>query len=175
MDGKLEAIRITREQCIPFLGICLGMQMAVVEFARNVLGLVDAHSSEMKEYTAHPVISLMAEQKTISHKGGTMRLGSYPCKLVAGSKAAEVYGHSFIEERHRHRFEFNNEYKSSFEEAGMKCTGINPENGLVEMVEIPEHPFFIATQFHPEYKSTAENPHPLFMALVKAAMEYSQG
>ena len=175
MDGKLEAIRITREQRIPFLGICLGMQMAVVEFARNVLGLTDAHSSEMKEYTAHPVISLMAEQKTISHKGGTMRLGSYPCKLVAGSKAAEVYGHSFIEERHRHRFEFNNEYKSSFEEAGMKCTGINPENGLVEMVEIPEHPFFIATQFHPEYKSTAENPHPLFMALVKAAMEYSQG
>lgn len=174
MDGKLEAIRMAREQGIPFLGICLGMQMAVVEFARNVLGLADAHSAEMKEYTPHPVISLMAEQKTISNKGGTMRLGSYPCRLISGSKAAEIYGVEFIEERHRHRFEFNNDYKSSFENAGMKCTGINPENGLVEIVEITSHPFFIASQFHPEYKSTAEKPHPLFMSLVKAAAEHSR-
>jgi CTP synthase len=174
MDGKLEAIRMAREQGIPFLGICLGMQMAVVEFARNVLGLADAHSAEMKEYTSHPVISLMAEQKTISNKGGTMRLGSYPCRLISGSKAAEIYGVDFIEERHRHRFEFNNDYRSSFENAGMKCTGINPENGLVEIVEITSHPFFIASQFHPEYKSTAEKPHPLFMSLVKAAAEHSR-
>jgi len=148
------------------------MQMAVVEFARNVLGMADAHSAEMKEYTAHPVISLMAEQKTIYNKGGTMRLGSYPCKLVEGSKAYEVYGTGLVEERHRHRFEFNNDYKAQFENAGMKCTGINPENGLVEIVEVPTHPFFMASQFHPEYKSTAENPHPLFMALVQAAVNY---
>jgi CTP synthase len=173
MDGKLEAIRYARESKIPFFGICLGMQMAVVEFARNVLGFADAHSTEMKEYTTHPVISLMAEQKTIMHKGGTMRLGSYPCRLLAGSKASEAYGGvERIEERHRHRFEFNNEYKAQFEAAGMKCTGINPDSGLVEIIELPGHPYFLAAQFHPEYKSTVMNPHPLFVSFVKAVKEY---
>ena len=173
MDGKLEAIRYARESKIPFFGICLGMQMAVVEFARNVLGFADAHSTEMKEYTTHPVISLMAEQKTIMHKGGTMRLGSYPCRLLAGSKASEAYGGvERIEERHRHRFEFNNEYKTQFEAAGMKCTGINPDSGLVEIIELPDHPYFLAAQFHPEYKSTVMNPHPLFVSFVKAVKEY---
>ena len=175
MDGKLEAIRYARESKIPFFGICLGMQMAVVEFARNVLGFADAHSTEMKEYTTHPVISLMAEQKTIMHKGGTMRLGSYPCKLEQGSKAAKAYGNAErIEERHRHRFEFNNEYKAQFEQAGMKCTGINPDSGLVEIIELPEHPYFVAAQFHPEYKSTVMNPHPLFVAFVQAAKVYHE-
>jgi CTP synthase len=173
MDGKLEAIRYARESKIPFFGICLGMQMAVVEFARNVLGFADAHSTEMKEYSTHPVISLMAEQKTVMHKGGTMRLGSYPCRLLAGSKASEAYGGAErIEERHRHRFEFNNEYKTQFEAAGMKCTGINPDSGLVEIIELPDHPYFLAAQFHPEYKSTVMNPHPLFVSFVKAAKEY---
>jgi CTP synthase len=175
MDGKLEAIRYARESKIPFFGICLGMQMAVVEFARNVLGFADAHSTEMKEYTTHPVISLMAEQKTVMHKGGTMRLGSYPCKLQAGSKAALAYGNiERIEERHRHRFEFNNDFKAQFEEAGMKCTGINPDSGLVEIIELPEHPYFVAAQFHPEYKSTVMNPHPLFVAFVQAAKTYHE-
>ena len=173
MDGKLEAIRYARESKIPFFGICLGMQMAVVEFARNVLGFADAHSTEMKEYTTHPVISLMAEQKTVMHKGGTMRLGSYPCKLLAGSKASEAYGGvERIEERHRHRFEFNNEYKQQFENAGMQCTGINPDSGLVEIIELTNHPYFLAAQFHPEYKSTVMNPHPLFVSFVKAVKEY---
>jgi CTP synthase len=175
MDGKLEAIRYARESNIPFFGICLGMQMAVVEFARNVLGFADAHSTEMKEYTTHPVISLMAEQKTIMHKGGTMRLGSYPCKLTPGSKAAQAYGNvERIEERHRHRFEFNNEYKAQFEAAGMSCTGINPDSGLAEIVEIASHPYFVAAQFHPEYKSTVMNPHPLFVAFVQAATVYHE-
>ena len=175
MDGKLEAIRYARESKIPFFGICLGMQMAVVEFARNVLGFADAHSTEMKEYTTHPVISLMAEQKTIMHKGGTMRLGSYPCKLTQGSKAAMAYGNADrIEERHRHRFEFNNEYKVQFEAAGMKCTGINPDSGLVEIVELPDHPYFLAAQFHPEYKSTVMNPHPLFVSFIQAAKVYHE-
>jgi CTP synthase len=175
MDGKLEAIRYARESKIPFFGICLGMQMAVVEFARNVLGFADAHSTEMKEYTTHPVISLMAEQKTIMHKGGTMRLGSYPCKLTPGSKAAQAYGNiERVEERHRHRFEFNNEYKSQFEAAGMRCTGINPDSGLAEIVEIDEHPYFVAAQFHPEYKSTVMNPHPLFVAFVQATKVYHE-
>jgi CTP synthase len=175
MDGKLEAIRYARESKIPFFGICLGMQMAVVEFARNVLGFADAHSTEMKEYTTHPVISLMAEQKTVMHKGGTMRLGTYPCKLEPNSKAAVAYGNvERIEERHRHRFEFNNEYKSQFESAGMRCTGINPDSGLVEIIEIPDHPYFLAAQFHPEYKSTVMNPHPLFVSFVKAAKAYHE-
>jgi CTP synthase len=173
MDGKLEAIRYARESKIPFFGICLGMQMAVVEFARNVLGFVDAHSTEMKEYTQHPVISLMAEQKTVMNKGGTMRLGSYPCRLMKGSKAAEAYGNvEMIEERHRHRFEFNNDYKAQFEKAGMNCTGINPDSGLAEIVELPAHPYFVGAQFHPEYKSTVMNPHPLFVSFVKAAKKY---
>jgi CTP synthase len=175
MDGKLEAIRYARESKIPFFGICLGMQMAVVEFARNVLGFADAHSTEMKEYTAHPVISLMAEQKTIMHKGGTMRLGSYPCKLTPGSKAAIAYGNvERIEERHRHRFEFNSDYKAQFEAAGMSCTGINPDSGLVEIIELSDHPYFLAAQFHPEYKSTVMNPHPLFVSFVQASKVYHE-
>ena len=173
MDGKLEAIRFARENNIPFFGICLGMQMATVEFARNVLGYADAHSTEMKEYTAHPVISLMAEQKSVVNKGGTMRLGSYPCRLVKDSKAYKAYGGvDMIEERHRHRFEFNNDYKEQFEKAGFKCTGINPDSGLAEIVELDNHPFFVGAQFHPEYKSTVMNPHPLFVAFVKAAKKF---
>lgn len=170
IDGKIEAIRFARESGIPFFGICLGMQVATIEFARNVLGLSDAHSTEMKEYTAHPVISLMAEQKRIVNKGGTMRLGSYPCRLDRNSKAFRAYGAELIEERHRHRFEFNNDYRERFEQAGFRCTGINPDNGLVEVVELEQHPYFLAVQFHPEYKSTVMSPHPLFVSFVRAAM-----
>jgi CTP synthase len=173
IDGKIEAIRFARENRIPFFGICLGMQCAVIEFARNVLGHADAHSTEMKEYTAHPVISLMAEQKAITHKGGTMRLGAYGCKIEKGTLAYKAYGKELIEERHRHRFEFNNMYKEEFEKAGMKCTGINPASGLAEIVEIPNHPWFLGAQFHPEYKSTVANPHPLFVAFVKAALAFA--
>jgi CTP synthase len=173
IDGKIDAIKFARESGTPFFGICLGMQCAVIEFARNVLGFADAHSTEMKEYTSHPVISLMAEQKAVTHKGGTMRLGAYACKLEKGTKAHKAYSKEIIEERHRHRFEFNNIYKEQFEKAGLKCTGHNPESGLVEIVEIPSHPWFVAGQFHPEYKSTVANPHPLFVAFVKAALENS--
>jgi CTP synthase len=169
IDGKLEAIKFARENHIPFFGICLGMQMATVEFARNVMNLPDAHSTEMREYAQNPVISLMAEQKTVVNKGGTMRLGSYPCRLKKDSLAYAAYQTESIHERHRHRFEFNNEYMAAFEKAGLVCTGINPENHLVEIIEIKDHPFFVASQFHPEYKSTVLNPHPLFVAFVKAA------
>jgi len=174
IDGKIEAIRFAREEGIPFFGICLGMQIATIEFARNVLGLLDAHSTEMKEYTQHPVICLMAEQKRIVNKGGTMRLGSYPCEVKKGSKAHKAYGEELIEERHRHRFEFNNDYRELYEKAGFRCTGINPESGLVEIIELDNHPYFVATQFHPEYKSTVMDPHPLFVSFVKAAWKYSQ-
>lgn len=168
IDGKLDAIKFVRENNIPFFGICLGMQCAVVEFARNILGLKDAHSSEIKEYTPHPVIDLMSEQKSITDMGGTMRLGAYPCDLKEGSKAREIYGVESIEERHRHRYEFNEIYREQFENAGMTATGINPVSGLVEIVEIPEHPYFVASQFHPEYASTVLTPHPLFVAFVDA-------
>jgi CTP synthase len=172
IDGKLDAIRFAREKNIPFFGICLGMQMATVEFARNVMQLPDAHSTEMKEYAQNPVISLMAEQKSVVNKGGTMRLGSYPCKLKKGSKAYDAYRTEMIQERHRHRFEFNNEYMEAFETAGLVCTGINPDNHLVEIIELKNHPYFVASQFHPEYKSTVLNPHPLFVAFVHAAMQH---
>ncbi len=170
IDGKLESIHFARKNDIPFLGICLGMQCAVVEFARNELNLTDAHSSEIKEYTPHPVINLMAEQKSITDMGGTMRLGAYPCDLMEGSKVREIYGTSSIEERHRHRYEFNEEYRAQFEDAGMIATGINPLSELVEIIEIPAHPYFIATQFHPEYASTVLAPHPLFISFVRAAV-----
>ena len=170
IEGKIEAVRFAREQGIPFLGICLGMQCAVIEFARHVLGLQDANSSEM-EQTAHPVIDLMEEQKGITAKGGTMRLGAYPCQLKAGSKVAAAYGAEQIMERHRHRYEFNNDYLADFEAAGMQAVGFNPETNLVEVVEIPSHPWFVGTQYHPEYKSTVERPHPLFVAFVKAAID----
>lgn len=171
IEGKIEAIRIAREQGIPFFGICLGMQMACVEFARNVLKLSDAHSTEMAPETNHPVITMMQDQQEITQMGGTMRLGAYNCSLREGSKIATVYNSHHISERHRHRYEFNNRFKDQYEAAGMIPSGINPETGLVEIVEIAEHPFFIGSQFHPEYKSTVENPHPLFVAFIKAAKE----
>src|SRR5690606_31311608 len=171
IEGKIEAIRIAREQQIPFFGICLGMQMACVEFARNVLGLKDAHSTEMSPDTNNAVIAMMEEQKAITQMGGTMRLGAYACDLKEGSRVAEIYNSHHISERHRHRYEFNNAFLTQFDEGGMIPSGINPETGLVEIVEIEDHPFYIGTQFHPEYKSTVENPHPLFVAFVKAAKE----
>ncbi|MEG1611735.1 MAG: CTP synthase [Alistipes sp.] len=172
IEGKIEAVRYARENGVPFLGICLGMQCAVIEFARNVLGWADANSSEM-ETTNHPVIDLMEEQKGITAKGGTMRLGAYPCALKAGSKVAEAYGTLQISERHRHRYEFNSDYVERFETAGMKAVGTNPDTGLVEVVEVENHPWFVGTQYHPEYKSTVQRPHPLFVAFTKAALTYS--
>ena len=172
IEGKIEAVRYVRENNIPFLGICLGMQMAVIEYARNVLKLADANSTEMDENTPNPVIDLMESQKAITDKGGTMRLGAWDCTLVDGSIAKEVYQSSNIEERHRHRYEFNNIYKQQIEDAGMKATGFNPETGLVEIVEIPSHNWFVGVQYHPEYKSTVANPHPLFVAFVKAALNF---
>jgi CTP synthase len=172
IEGKIVAIRYARENKIPMLGVCLGMQCAVVEFARDVLGYKDAHSVEIMPGTTHPVIDMMEDQKNITKMGGTMRLGAYPCKLKEGSKVREIYGTEMISERHRHRYEFNNKYLPEFEKAGMIATGINPDHNLVEIVEIPSHPFFIGVQFHPEYKSTAMHPHPLFVALVNAAIAY---
>lgn len=170
IEGKIAAIKYAREKNIPFLGICLGMQCAVIEFARNVLGLKDAHSREMNPATSSPVIDLLENQKSISHMGGTMRLGAYACELEEGSKVRDIYKTKLIHERHRHRYEFNSEYKKQFLEAGMHLSGINPEAGLVEIIELPTHPFFIGVQFHPEYKSTVENPHPLFVGFVKASL-----
>ncbi len=171
IEGKLQAIRYVRENNIPFFGICLGMQCAVVEFARNVAGLEGASSTEVNEQTAHPVIALMDDQKDITAKGGTMRLGAYNCKLTPKSLAHKVYKKTTVSERHRHRYEFNNAYKEQLEAAGLKATGVNPDTGLVEIVELEKHPYFIGVQFHPELKSTVENPHPLFVGLVKAAMK----
>ena len=170
IEGKITAIKHIRENNIPFLGICLGMQSAVIEFARNVLGHKDANSVEMNEATSAPVINLMEEQKAVTEKGGTMRLGAYDCLLTEGSNAYNSYENTEISERHRHRFEFNNKYKANFEEAGMISTGINPENNLVEIVEIPSHPWFVGVQFHPEYKSTVANPHPLFCGFIEACI-----
>lgn len=169
LEGKIEAIRYVRENKIPFLGICLGMQCAVVEFARHVLKL-DASSTELNPKTKHPVIDMMEEQKKITTKGGTMRLGSYACKLKKGTKAYAVYGEPVIHERHRHRYEFNNKYLEQMEEAGLKAVGVNPDSGLVEVVELKDHPWFIGVQYHPELKSTVMNPHPLFVKFVEAAL-----
>ncbi len=174
-EGKIAAIKYARENKIPFLGICLGMQCAVVEFARNVLGMKDAHSTEMNPDTLFPVIDMMEEQKLVTNKGGTMRLGEYPCSIHKGSKAYQVYGKSKIHERHRHRYEFNNKYLQQFEEGGMIPSGINPEGNLVEIVELKNHPWFIGVQFHPEYKSTVLTPHPLFVRFVKAAIDRASG
>ena len=171
IEGKILAAEYTRTHDIPTFGICLGMQMMVVEFARNVLQYADANSREMDEKTPHNVIDIMEEQKAITNMGGTMRLGAYECVLQKGSKAFQAYGEEHIQERHRHRYEFNNDYKARYEAAGMKCVGINPESDLVEIVEIPALKWFIGTQFHPEYSSTVLNPHPLFVAFVKAAIE----
>jgi len=172
IEGKIDAIKYVRDQNIPFLGICLGMQMAVIEFARNVLGLADANSTEMVPNTKNPVIDLMESQKSVTNKGGTMRLGAWECKVKADSKASKVYGATTILERHRHRYEFNNDYKKEIEAAGMVATGLNPETGLVEIIEIPNHPWFVGVQYHPEYRSTVANPHPLFVAFVRAALKY---
>lgn len=169
-EGKIIAARYARENNIPFLGICLGMQMAVVEFARNVLGWDKANSSEMDHATPYPVIDIMEDQKNITNKGGTMRLGGYDCQLKPGSKVAEVYGKPMVRERHRHRFEFNSKFLPDFEAAGMIATGTNPDTGLVEIMEIPTHKWYVCCQFHPEYSSTALAPHPLFLAFVKAAI-----
>ena len=171
IEGKIESIRYIRENKIPFFGICLGMQCAVVEFARNVLGIKDAASTEITPKTKNPVIDLMEDQKKVTNMGGTMRLGAYPCKIKKGSTAQHVYGKLNIEERHRHRYEFNNKYLDQFEKAGMLASGINPDTNLVEIVEIKDHPWFVASQYHPELKSTVLNPHPLFVKFVKAALE----
>ncbi|MEA2105497.1 MAG: CTP synthase [Bacteroidota bacterium] len=167
IEGKISAVHYVRTNNIPFLGICLGMQCAVIEFARNVLGYADADSTEMSPTTTHPVIDLMEEQKGITEKGGTMRLGAYPCEINKKSKVYTIYGKENILERHRHRYEFNNNYLEDFEEQGMKAVGHNPDTGLVEIVEIPKHRWFVGVQFHPEYKSTVINPHPLFVDFVK--------
>ena len=172
IEGKIDAVRYARENNLPYLGICLGMQMAVIEFSRNVLGLKNANSTEMNPETSFPVIDLMDAQKNITDKGGTMRLGSWKCNLVKESIAGETYEHITIEERHRHRYEYNNEYRSQLEAAGLKTSGINPDTGLVEIIEIENHPWFVGVQYHPEYKSTVANPHPLFVSFVNAANEH---
>ena len=174
VEGKIEAIRYARENDVPFLGICLGMQMAVVEFARHVLGYDDANSTEFDPQSRHPVIDLMPEQKDVVQLGGTMRLGKYPCKLEEGTRAAELYGEQLIYERHRHRFEVNNEFRGELERAGAKFSGKSPDGHIVEMMELPDHPWFLAAQFHPEFKSRPNRPHPLFWGLVGAAKAYAE-
>ncbi len=174
IEGKITAVQYARENGLPFFGICLGMQMAVIEFARDVLGLKDAHSTEMDAATPDPVIDMMAEQKKIKMMGGTMRLGAYPCDIKEGSLAESIYGTERVSERHRHRYEFNNEYLEDFEANGMIASGINPDTGLVEIMEIPSHPFFIGVQYHPELKSTVESPAPLFVHFVAAAKKHNE-
>ncbi|MCR4842598.1 MAG: CTP synthase [Eubacterium sp.] len=173
IDGKLCAIRYAREHKVPFLGLCLGLQLSIIEFARNVIGYEDANSAELNPDTTHPVIALMPDQYGVEDIGGTLRLGSYPCKLAEGSKAYEVYGTADITERHRHRYEVNNDYRAVLIENGMKLSGISPDGRIVEMVEIPDHPWFIATQAHPELKSRPNRPHPLFKGFVEASLEYA--
>ena len=173
IEGKFVALKWAREHDIPTLGICLGMQCMVIEFARDVLGMADANSTEMNPSTTHNVIDLMEEQKSISNMGGTMRLGAYECQLRPGSLAAKAYGQTLVSERHRHRFEFNDDYRKAFEEAGMACVGENPHTGLVEVVEIPGKRWFLGTQYHPEYSSTVLNPNPLFLSFVNAAINYN--
>ncbi|HEY4937039.1 MAG TPA: CTP synthase [Puia sp.] len=173
IEGKITAVKYARENQLPFFGICLGMQMAVIEFARNILGLAKAHSTEMQADTPIPVIDLMENQKKITVKGGTMRLGAYPCAIEEGTLAKTIYGKSLISERHRHRYEFNNEYLQQFEEAGMIASGKNPESGLVEIIELAGHPFFIGVQYHPELKSSVENPQPIFVHFIKAAKDFA--
>ncbi|WP_213522175.1 CTP synthase [Nonlabens sp.] len=173
VEGKIEAVRYAREHQLPFFGICLGMQMAVIEYARNVLGIQDANSIEMDENTSNPVISLMEDQKTILDMGGTMRLGAWDCQL-SGGKIREIYGSNAISERHRHRYEYNNEYREQLEQAGLMTTGVNPKSNLVETIEVEDHPWFIGVQYHPEYKSTVAAPHPLFTSFVKAAAAYKK-
>lgn len=172
IEGKIETVRYARENNIPFFGICLGMQMAVIEYARNVVGLKDANSTEMNESTPNPVISIMEEQKNITDKGGTMRLGSWKCDLEENTLVYSIYKTKQIKERHRHRYEYNNKYKKQLEENGLKSSGINPDTGLVEIIELENHPFFIGVQYHPEYKSTVANPHPIFVSFVAAMKKH---
>jgi len=173
IEGKIAAVQYARENNIPFFGICLGMQMAVIEYSRNVLGLKDAISIEQDTEAKNPVISLMEEQKNITDMGGTMRLGAWECTLTPGSHVFEAYQTTDIKERHRHRYEYNNAYKSNLESAGLLTTGINSKTGLVEIVEAKDHPWFVGVQYHPEYKSTVSTPHPLFVAFVNAALKHS--
>ena len=170
VEGKYVALKWCREHDMPTFGICLGMQCMVIEFARNVLGLSDANSTEMDAKTTNNVIDLMEDQKTVTNMGGTMRLGAYACRVKPGTKVAEAYGMTDIEERHRHRFEFNDEYRKRFEKAGMTIAGVNPESGLAEVIELTDHRWYIGTQYHPEYSSTVLNPHPLFMSFIDAAI-----
>jgi CTP synthase len=175
VEGKIRAVQYARENGIPFLGICLGMQMAVIEYARNVLGMENANSTEMDGATEFPVISLMEEQKSITNMGGTMRLGAWGCEILPNTLVSSVYdGQTHIHERHRHRYEFNNDYKEEFESAGMIASGINEETGLVEIIEIPTHPWFVGVQYHPEYRSTVASPHPLFVSFVQAVLHHKK-
>ena len=171
IEGKINAIKYARENNIPFFGICLGMQCAVIEYARNVLNLEGAHSLEMNADTKHPVINLMEDQKDVTSKGGTMRLGAYECSLKENTLAYNIYNKEIIAERHRHRYEFNNKYKQKFENNGMIASGLNLKNDLVEIIEIKDHPYFIGVQFHPEYSSTVAQPHPLFISFIAAALK----
>jgi CTP synthase len=175
IEGKITAAGFAREQGIPFLGLCLGLHCAVIEFARNECGLDGANSSEFEPHTPHPVIDLMDEQRSVVDKGGTMRLGSYPARLIAGTTVHKAYGEEVVYERHRHRYEVNNRYRSKLEEAGMVWSGRSPDDRLVEFLELPDHPFFVATQAHPEFKSRPDRPHPLFAAFVRAALERAEG
>ncbi|HET6567051.1 MAG TPA: gamma-glutamyl-gamma-aminobutyrate hydrolase family protein, partial [Rhodothermales bacterium] len=174
IEGKLEAVRYARENDIPFFGICLGMQCAVVEFARNVCGWSDAHSTEFDTETQHPVIDLMTDQKVVTDKGGTMRLGAYTCRLLADTRVRDIYGQEEVRERHRHRYEVNNVLRYRLLEHGMIFSGVNPDRDLVEIVELPEKRWFIGCQFHPEYKSTVGRPHPLFRSFVAAAVAHAR-
>ena len=175
IEGKILAAQYARENKIPYFGICLGMQIAVVEYARNVLGYKNAHSSELDPNTDHPVIDLMPEQRDVENLGGTMRLGTYPCKIMPGTLASEIYGSDLIYERHRHRYEFNNFYRREVEDKGMVLSGQSPNEKLVEMIELPEHPWFVAVQFHPEFKSRPNRAHPLFRSFVGAALKRQKG
>jgi CTP synthase len=169
IEGKIKAVQYARENKLPYLGLCLGMQIASIEFARNVVKLPKAHSTEFDPGTSHPVIAMLDEQTRVTKKGGTMRLGAQACQLVMGTRTARLYGAFVVKERHRHRYEFNNSYRERFEKAGMVFSGLTPDGKLVEIVEIPEHPFFIASQFHPEFQSKPHQPHPLFKGFIAAA------
>ena len=174
IEGMIQAVRYARENKIPYFGVCLGMQMAVIEFARHVLGYADAHSSEFSETTQHPVIALMPDQVNVTEKGGTMRLGRYPCELKEGTESRRLYGSAEISERHRHRFEFNNDFRAEMEARGLCLAGLSPSGHLVEIVELPDHPWFVGVQFHPEFKSRPDRPHPLFYGFVRAAAKTAE-
>jgi CTP synthase len=175
IEGKIAAVRYAREQGVPFFGICLGMQVAVIEFARNVSGLRGANSTEFDAKPPHPVVDLMPEQRGVTEKGATMRLGAYPCVLAPGSKSAAAYGAAEISERHRHRYEVNNDYREALTGHGMLISGVSPDRRLVEMIELPEHPYFVGCQFHPEFKSRPQAPHPLFQSFIGAALRARLG